>query len=56
MNYFVHLNIIPITLYRDIMPDFDEYTLHGYGCYLSICDLPKDAQKLYNGTHFLDHG
>ena len=36
---FFHLNIIPMTLFNDIKPDFNEL-IHVYGCYLSTLLSP----------------
>ena len=42
---FFHLLIIPMTLFYDIMPYFDEF-IHVYVWNMSILDL--DAQNFYN--------
>ena len=38
MIEFFHLHIIPMILYKDIMPYFDKF-LHVYGCNLNTCIL-----------------
>ena len=46
-----HLLIIPMTLFNDIMPYFDEF-IHVYGCNMSIFVYPlKIWTQLFNFTH-----
>ena len=46
---FLHLNIVPMTLYNDIVPDFNE-VIHVYGCYLSILLCPLKNMTSLNYT------